>query len=80
MLNVKVLGSGCKNCVKLTEEVKVILQELVIEAELEKVEDIPTILQYGVMRTPGLVINNKVKSSGRIPRKEEIVKYIQEEL
>jgi small redox-active disulfide protein 2 len=77
---IKILGMGCPNCktlYKLTEEGA---QELNIEATFEKVEDIKKIMAYGVMRTPALVINEKVKVFGRIPNKDEIKKYIAEEI
>lgn len=50
-----------------------------VDATIEKVEDIQKIMAYGVMRTPAIVINEKVKAFGRIPSKDEIKKYIQEE-
>ena len=80
MLVIKVLGTGCRNCVRVQNEVELILKETGIEATIEKVEDIKGIMEYQVMRTPGLVINEKVKSSGRIPKRDEIIKFIQEEL
>ena len=80
MLEIKVLGTGCKNCIRLTEEAKVAVQELDIEAKITKVETMPEIMKYGIMRTPGLVINEKVKSYGRIPKREEIISYIKEEI
>jgi small redox-active disulfide protein 2 len=73
---IKVLGSGCANCKKLEENTKKAVEELGINAEIQKVEDIKSILKYGVMKTPGLVVDEKVKVMGRVPNSEEIKKYL----
>lgn len=80
MLEIKVLGSGCKNCVKVFDEVNKVVKEMDVEANVIKEESIQEIMKYGVMRTPGLVINEKVKSFGKIPKSEEIMKFIKEEI
>lgn len=72
MIEIKVLGSGCANCVKLAEYAKEAVAELGLQASIEKVEDMQQILSHGVMRTPGLVVNNEVKVSGRLPKPEEV--------
>lgn len=77
-MNIKVLGTGCTKCKKLEERTKEIVAELGIEAKVEKVDDIYKIMQYGVMRTPGLVINEKVVLSGQFPRKSELRELLQE--
>jgi len=77
---IKILGMGCSNCKTLNKLAEEAAKELNIEATFEKVEDIKQIMAYGVMRTPALVINEKVKVFGRIPSKEETKKYIQEEI
>jgi small redox-active disulfide protein 2 len=77
---IKILGSGCANCKKLQATAEEAVKELGIEASVEKVQEIQKIMSYGVMRTPALVINEKVKSSGRIPSKEEIKEFIQAEV
>jgi small redox-active disulfide protein 2 len=79
-MTIKILGMGCSNCKTLYKLVSEVVDELNIEVILEKVEDIKKIMEYKVMRTPALVINGKVKVFGRIPSKEEIEKYIKEEL
>jgi len=79
MMKIKVLGPGCKNCVALEKEVMSALEELSLEADVEKVEDTDQIIEHDVLMTPGLVINEKVKVSGRVPRREEIKKWINEE-
>jgi small redox-active disulfide protein 2 len=77
-MNIKVLGSGCKNCTKLYENVQETVNELGLSAEIEKVEDFKEIVSYGVMKTPGLVVNGKVKVSGRVPSKNEIKEILSE--
>ncbi|MFZ3101540.1 MAG: thioredoxin family protein [Desulfitobacteriaceae bacterium] len=78
-MNIKILGSGCANCKKLQAVTENVLKEMGTAATIEKVEDIKRIMEYGVMRTPAIVINEKVKAFGRIPGKEEIKKFIQDE-
>lgn len=73
---IKVLGSGCCNCNKLIENVKKAIKELGIEAKVEKVEGIKEIMAYGVMSTPALVVDEKVKAMGRVLTVEEIKKYL----
>lgn len=79
-MNIKVLGSGCANCKKLEKTTQEAVEEMNAQANIEKVEDFKVIMGYGVMRTPALVINEKVKVFGRIPSKDEIKKYIEEEM
>lgn len=76
-MNIKVLGMGCCNCVKLYENTQDAVKDLGIEANIEKVEDMAKIMEYGVMRTSALVINEKVVVQGRIPKKDEIKKLLQ---
>ena len=79
-MNIKILGAGCVNCEKLESLAKQAVAELGVQATFEKVKDIEKILDYGIARTPGLVINEVVKSSGRIPSVEQIKTYIQESM
>ncbi len=74
---IKVLGPGCKNCVALTENTKVALSELGMEAEIVKVTDFAQIAQYGIMSTPGLVVDEKVVSFGKVLKSKEIVKILE---
>ncbi len=74
---IKILGGGCKNCEVLYENTKKAVAELGIDATIEKVEDFPTIMKYGVMKTPAVVVDEKVKISGRVVKPEEIKKYLQ---
>lgn len=73
---IKVLGSGCAKCQKLEENTKKAVEELGIEAVVEKVGDVKTILSYGVMKTPALVVDEKVKIMGRVATVEEIKKHL----
>ncbi|AHF08741.1 thioredoxin family protein [Dehalobacter restrictus] len=77
-MNIKILGSGCSNCKKLQAVTEEAVKDAGVDATIEKVEDIKKIMAYGVMRTPALVINEKIKAFGRIPTKDEIKKYIKE--
>lgn len=72
MLSIKILGSGCANCHKVEELTKQAVAQLGITANVEMVTDMPTILRYGVMATPGIVINEKVVSTGRVPALSQI--------
>lgn len=76
MVNIKVLGTGCKNCVIVENRVKEAIQEGGIEATVEKVEDIAEIMKYGVMSTPALVIDEKVVSTGKVLSIKEIKKLL----
>ena len=75
-MNIKVLGSGCAKCKKLLGNVETALKESGVEATLEKVEDINKIIDYGVMMTPALVINENVKSVGKVLSPKDIIKLI----
>ena len=75
-MEVKVLGGGCTNCIKLASNAKEALDELNIDTEIIKVTEMADILKHGVMSTPALVIDGKIVGSGRVLNKKEIVKYI----
>jgi len=74
---IKVLGSGCASCHKLEENVRKALAEKGLVAEVVKVTEFRDILKYGVMKTPGLVIDEKLKVSGRVAEVKEILQWIQ---
>lgn len=69
---IKILGSGCNNCVRLEANARKAAEELGIEAEFVKVKDMADIAAYGVMRTPGLVVDEKVVSYGKVLSPEDI--------
>lgn len=71
-MEIKVLGSGCQKCKKLEQITRDVVSELGIEADIEKVEDIQKIMQFGVMMTPALVVDDKVVLKGRIPSVNEL--------
>lgn len=75
MLQVKVLGSGCPNCRRLEAETREALDAAGVAYTLTKVTDFADIAAYGVMSTPALVIDEMVVSSGRIPKREQIVAW-----
>ena len=71
-MKIKILGTGCPNCQKLEANTKQALGELKLKADIEKITEIQEIMSYGVMGTPALVVDEKVKVYGRIPSVEEI--------
>ncbi|WP_066175204.1 thioredoxin family protein [Bacillus marinisedimentorum] len=73
---IKVLGSGCKKCKQLEQNVKEALDQSGVEAEVVKVEDMQQIMSYGVMSTPALVVDEQLVSSGKVLKEKEIVKLI----
>ena len=76
MLTIKVLGSGGANCKKLEAIAHQVVEQMGIQAEVIKVTEYPDIMAYNVMSTPGLVVNEKVVSSGRIPSSAEVTTWI----
>lgn len=79
-MEIKVLGPGCPNCQRLERAVREALTDLGADADVQKVTDYPAIMSYGIMRTPGLVVNGKVKVSGRVPGREEVRDILMAEL
>lgn len=77
-MELKILGMGCANCRRVYANAKKAIEELGVDVKLEKVEDIDTIISFGVFMTPAVVIDGEVKSSGRIPSTEELKKWLQE--
>jgi small redox-active disulfide protein 2 len=72
MSRIQILGTGCTRCRNLTANAQKAVQELGIEAEIEKVTEIEDIIKFQILMTPGLVIDGQVKAAGRIPSVEEI--------
>ena len=71
-MEIKVLGTGCAKCKSLEKITRKAVEELSLDASVEKVEDIQKIMEYAVMRTPALVINEKVVMSGQVPKVAEL--------
>jgi len=78
IMTIKILGTGCTKCDKLEAMTKQAVAELNIKAEVIKVKDLKKIMDYDVMMTPGFVINEQVKSSGKLPTIDQIKLWIQE--
>lgn len=76
MLTIKVLGSGCANCKRVEQIARKVVTTLSLDAEIIKVTDYNDIASYNILSTPGLVINEKVVSSGRIPSEAEITTFV----
>ncbi|MBK8463490.1 MAG: TM0996/MTH895 family glutaredoxin-like protein [Nigerium sp.] len=76
-MQIKILGPGCANCVKLEKNTRAALAALGKQAEVVKVTDFPDIASYGILRTPGLVVDEEVLVSGRVPATDEIARLLQ---
>lgn len=76
MISVKILGTGCKKCQTLEQKVRDLVSQNNIDVAIEKVTDINEMMNYGIMMTPGLVVNEKVVSSGIIPKDDQILKWL----
>jgi small redox-active disulfide protein 2 len=76
MLTIKILGPGCANCRKLEQIARQAVESLAMEAEVVKVTDMKDIMAYDILRTPGLVINEKLVSSGHIPTAGTVAEWI----
>ncbi|MGQ9665553.1 MAG: thioredoxin family protein [bacterium] len=75
-LVIKILGPGCPSCEKLESEVRAVVQELNLAADIEHIRDLKEISKYGIVATPGLVINRRLISKGKIPSREQIKEWI----
>jgi small redox-active disulfide protein 2 len=75
-MNIKILGSGCARCHQLEKTAREVVKELGIDATIEEVKDINKIVDYAVLTTPGLVINEQVVCAGRVPAKADITRLI----
>ena len=80
MLNIKVLGPGCDNCKRLAWLAERAANHLSIEVQIEKVTDYIEIMKYSILATPGLVINEKLVASGRVPSEAEITTFLTSEM
>lgn len=75
-MNIIVLGTGCAKCKTLEQLTRKVVTDLKLNAEVTKEEDIQKIMSYGIMRTPGLVVDGKIVISGRIPSESELKKLL----
>jgi small redox-active disulfide protein 2 len=76
MMKIQILGTGCAKCQQLTETAETAAKELGLPYELEKVKEIDKIMAFGVMMTPALVVDGKVKVAGKVPSVDEIKKLL----
>ena len=72
MTNIKILGTGCANCKTTQKLVEDVIAAKGVQAQVDKVEDIPSIMKYGVMSTPGVVIDGKVVHAGGVPSRARV--------
>lgn len=79
-INIKVLGTGCPKCKALEKAIREVVEENHYDAQIEKVDDIVKIMNYGILATPGMAINEKVVSSGRLLSKDEIKTLIEKHI
>jgi len=75
-MNIKILGTGCAKCNQVEKTAREVVKELGIDASIEEVKDIKKIMEYNVLITPGLVVNEEVVISGHIPSKAEVTQFI----
>jgi small redox-active disulfide protein 2 len=78
MMTVKVLGAGCSKCKALEEKVRQLIAMHQLNFDVEKVSDLQDIMKYGIMTTPGLVINGKVRSAGTVPKDSQLLQWLRE--
>jgi small redox-active disulfide protein 2 len=76
-MKIQILGPGCAKCTKLMDTATTAAKELGLDCEIEKISDLNQIMSFGVMMTPGLVVNGEVKSVGKVPSLEEMKKMLQ---
>lgn len=77
MMEIKVLGTGCKKCQATKEAIKQVVDEMGLEAQIEEVTEMSEIMKYNVLATPGVVIDGKVVSKGKVPKKKEIARWLE---
>ena len=75
-MKIKVLGPGCARCHQLEKTTREVVKELEIDADIEEVKDINKIMEYPILTTPGLVINEELVCSGRVPNKVELTQFV----
>ena len=75
-MKIKILGTGCAKCHQLEQTARQVVKELAVDAIIEEVKDIKKIMEYPILTTPGLVVNEELVCSGRIPSKSEVTQFI----
>ena len=75
-MNIKILGTGCSKCQELEKTVREVVQELQVDATVQKVNDMGKILEYPILITPGLVIDEELVIAGKVPARADVVKFI----
>jgi small redox-active disulfide protein 2 len=75
-MEIKVLGPGCAKCKKTDQLIREVIKETGSDASVEKITDLMKIASYGVFGTPSVIIDNEVKSTGKVPKKDEIKKWL----
>jgi small redox-active disulfide protein 2 len=75
-MKIKILGTGCAKCHQLEQTTRQVVKELAVDASIEEVKDIKKIMEYPILTTPGLVVNEELVCSGRIPTKSEVTQII----
>jgi len=76
-VEIKVLGTGCKKCKATKEAIRQVIDEIGLDAEIEEVTEMSEIMKYNVLATPGVVIDGKVVSRGKVPEKKEIARWLE---
>lgn len=76
MTSIKILGTGCKKCQTLEAKVRELVAQNGIDAAVEKVTDINEMVSYGIMMTPGLIINDEIKSVGIVPKDDQLIEWL----
>jgi small redox-active disulfide protein 2 len=71
-MRIRILGTGCRNCISLEANVNKAVEELGLDADIEMIKEVADIMSYGLMSTPGLVVGDQVKVAGRVPSTAEI--------
>ncbi len=75
-MRIKILGPGCARCHQVEQTTKEVVKELGIEATIEEIKDIKKIMEYPILTTPGLVLNDELVCAGRVPTKAEVASFI----
>jgi len=75
-MKIKILGTGCAKCHQLEQTTRQVIKELAVDATIEEVKDMKKIMEYPILTTPALVVNEKLVCSGKVPTKSEVTQYI----